>query len=186
MILFILMSENPTGENRTEDKKLGSDRRPTGVAFLLAQLGSHAARRFGERVAKIGLSPPDAGVLRKIAAAPGIGQQALAEHLGVMPSRMVGLVDDLENQGILERRRSTEDRRNYELHLTEKGRQVLSELSRIAAEHEESLCAALNKEERTQLRDLCRRIAHEQGLTPGVHPGYRHLERKNKAPDAPR
>lgn len=196
MILFILMSQDRTGEERTNqdrikegrtsedragEKRPGSDRRPTGAAFLLAQLGAHAARRFGERVAQIGLTPPDAGLLRKIAADPGISQQALAEHLGVMPSRMVGLVDDLENQGILERRRSTEDRRNYELHLTQKGRQVLDQLSRIAAEHEESLCAALNQEERTQLRDLCRRIASEQGLTPGVHPGYRHLERRSKA-----
>jgi DNA-binding MarR family transcriptional regulator len=91
---------------------------------------------------------------------------------------MVALVDGLETKGIIERRRSTEDRRNYELHLTERGRRVLGELSRIAAEHEESFCAALSKEERMQLRDLCRRIAGEQGLTPGVHPGYRELGRK--------
>jgi len=124
------------------------------------------------------LTAPDAGLLRKIASDPGVSQQALAGHLGVMPSRMVALVDDLETKGIIERRRSTEDRRNYALHLTERGHQVLGELSRVAAEHEESLCAALSKEERVQLRDLCRRIAEEQGLKPGVHPGYRHLGRK--------
>jgi len=42
----------------------------------------------------------------------------------------------------------------------------------------ESFCAALTKEERLQLSALCRRIADEQGLTPGVHPGYRSLGRK--------
>jgi DNA-binding MarR family transcriptional regulator len=162
------------------------DRRPTGAAFLLAQLGAHGARCFSERVAKIGLTAPDAGLLRKIASDPGVSQQALAAHLGIMPSRMVGLVDELESQGILERRRSAEDRRNYALHLTARGREVLGELSRIAAEHEECLCAALSKEERVQLRDLCRRIAEEQGLTPGVHPGYRHLGRKrSRAPNLP-
>jgi DNA-binding MarR family transcriptional regulator len=154
------------------------DRRPTGAAFLLAQLGAHGARCFSERVAKIGLTAPDAGLLRKIASDPGVSQQALAQHLGIMPSRMVALVDELETKGIIERRRSTEDRRNYALHLTARGHEVLGDLSRIAAEHEESLCAALSKEERLQLRDLCRRIAEEQGLTPGVHPGYRHLGRK--------
>lgn len=92
-----------------------------------------------------------------------------------MPSRMVALIDDLETKGIVTRRRSSEDRRNYELELTERGRGVLGELSRVAAEHEENLCSALNKEERLQLRDLCRRIAEQQGLTPGVHPGYRQL-----------
>jgi DNA-binding MarR family transcriptional regulator len=162
----------------SEIKGVSPDRRPTGAAFLLAQLGAHGARRFAERVAEIGLTAPDAGLLRKIASDPGVSQQALAEHLGVMPSRMVALVDELETKGIIERRRSTEDRRNYELHLTERGRRVLGELSRIAAEHEERFCAALSKEERMQLRDLCRRIADEQGLTPGVHPGYRQLGRK--------
>ncbi len=162
----------------TANKRVPADRRPTGAAFLLAQLGAHGARRFAERVAEIGLTAPDAGLLRKIASDPGVSQQALAGHLAVMPSRMVALVDELETKGIIERRRSTEDRRNYALHLTERGHQVLGELSRVAAEHEESLCGALSKEERVQLRDLCRRIAEEQGLTPGVHPGYRHLGRK--------
>ena len=55
---------------------------------------------------------------------------------------------------------------------------MLRELSCIAAEHEESLCAALSKEERLHLRALCQRIPDEQGLTPGVHPGYRLLGRK--------
>ena len=159
------------------DKK-AVDRRPIGAAFLLAQLGSHGARRFNERVAEIGLTAPDAGLLRKIASDPGVSQQSLAEHLGVMPSRMVALVDGLEAKGMVERRRSTEDRRNYALHLTERGRQALGELSRIAAEHEESLCAALSKEERAQLKELCRRIAEQQGLTAGVHPGYGQMGRR--------
>jgi hypothetical protein len=48
-------------------------------------------------------------------------------------------------------------------------------MSRIGAEHEEGLCAALTRAERAQLIDLCRRIADQQGLTPGVHPGFRQL-----------
>jgi DNA-binding MarR family transcriptional regulator len=162
-------------------KKTPLDRRPTGAAFLLAQVGALGARRFAERVAKVGLTPPDAGLLRKIASDPGVSQRALANHLGVMPSRMVALVDELEKRKIVERRRSTEDRRNYALHLTERGYKVLAELSQIALEHEESLCAALTAEEKIQLRDLCWRIADEQGLTPGVHPGYSNLGRKVRA-----
>ena len=150
-------------------------RRFGGGAFLLTQLGAHAARRFAERIAVIPMKPHEAGILRKISLDEGVSQQALAEHLGVMPSRMVQLIDDLENQGIVERRRNTDDRRNYTLLLTERGRQILSELSRIAAEHEEELCAALTQDERTQLIDLCQRIAKQQGLAQGVHPGYRKI-----------
>jgi DNA-binding MarR family transcriptional regulator len=166
IIIFMAESKNPDPASR---------RRCGGGAFLLAQLGAHAARRFAERIAIIPMTPPQAGILRKISSDEGISQQALAEHLGVMPSRMVQLIDELERRGIVQRRRSTEDRRNYALLLTEQGRQILGQLSRLAAEHEEELCAALTPSERAQLVDLCQRIAAQQGLTPDVHPGYRKL-----------
>ena len=162
------------------NNKIPSERRPIGAAFLLAQVGAQGARRFAEMISEIGMTPADAGLLRKIATDPGVSQQAIAEHLGVMPSRIVALVDELESKGIVERRRSTEDRRNYGLFLTDRGREVLGQISRTAAEHEEKFCAALSKEERLQLTDLCRRIAEQQGLTPGVHPGYRTLGRKKQ------
>ncbi|MGC1463124.1 MAG: MarR family transcriptional regulator [Terracidiphilus sp.] len=162
----------------TAQDKTPAQGRPAGTAFLLAQVGAQGARRFAQRVSEIGLTPADAGLLRKIASDPGISQQALAEHLGVMPSRMVALVDALESGGIVERRRSAEDRRNYELMLTDRGREVMGQISRIAAEHEEEFCAVLSMEEKLQLAELCRRIAAQQGLTPGVHPGYRSLGKK--------
>lgn len=147
-----------------------------GVAFLLAQLGAHAAMRFGERLSAIGLAPPDAGVMRAIAAGPGTTQQALARHLGVMPSRVVALIDRLEQKGLVERVGSPDDRRAYALRLTARGRQALHEIGRIAAEHARDLCAALDEKERHTLATLCARIAEQQGLTPGVHPGYRQLK----------
>ena len=164
----------------TEEHRM-PNRAPTGAAFLLAQLGAHAAQRFGQRMSEIGLTAADAGLLRKIASDRTVTQQALAEFLGVVPSRMVALIDDLEAKKIVERRRSTEDRRNYTLLLTERGHEVLAAISRIAAEQEEALCAALSREEKLQLTQLCRRIADEQGLTPGVHPGYRTLGRKKSS-----
>jgi DNA-binding MarR family transcriptional regulator len=160
----------------------GPRRRSGGGAFLLAQLGAHAARRFAERIAPIPLALPEAGILRKISSDEGISQQALAEHLGLMPSRMVQLIDDLEGRGIVDRRRSSEDRRNYALVLTERGREIFKQLSRLAAEHEEQLLAGLTQAERAQLIDLCQRIADEQGLTPGVHPGYRDGCDNSRAP----
>ena len=80
--------------------------RPTGAAFLLAQLGAHAADLFGERIAVLGITPPHAGILRMIAAMPSCNQQSLAKRLGVLPSRMVMLIDELAEKGVVERRRS--------------------------------------------------------------------------------
>jgi hypothetical protein len=48
-------------------------------------------------------------------------------------------------------------------------------LSRSAAEHESDLLGALNSEEREKLALLCRKVVEQQGLTRGVHPGYREL-----------
>src|SRR6266436_9243554 len=67
--------------------------RPTGAAFLLAQLGAHAADRFGERIKDLGVAPRHAGILRIIATTPACNQRVLAKRLGVLPSRMVVLLD---------------------------------------------------------------------------------------------
>lgn len=149
--------------------------RPTGAAFLLAQLGAHAADRFAERIAVLGITPPHAGILRLIARTPSCNQQALAKRLGVLPSRMVVLIDEMAEKGLLQRKRSTKDRRHSELVLTMRGQRVLEKLSHLAAKHEADLCAGLTPQERETLATLGRKIAHHQGLTPDVHPGYRRL-----------
>ncbi|MFZ3374982.1 MAG: MarR family transcriptional regulator [Chthoniobacterales bacterium] len=149
--------------------------RPIGAAFLLAQLGAHAADRFAERIDGLGITPPHAGILRLVVATPSCNQQALAKRLGVLPSRMVILIDELTEKGLVERKRSTKDRRHSELALTKRGRRMLEKLSKLAAEHEADLCAGLTVEERKTLAVLGRKIVHQQGLTPDVHPGYRKL-----------
>jgi DNA-binding MarR family transcriptional regulator len=148
--------------------------RPTGAAFLLAQLGAHAADRFGDRIKGLGVAPPHAGILRMIATTP-CNQRALAKRLGVLPSRMVILIDELAEKGLVERKRNAKDRRHSELVLTKRGGRMLEKLSKLAAEHEADLCAGLTAAERDTLAALGRKIVHQQGLTPDVHPGYRKL-----------
>jgi len=153
------------------EKKGGS--RP---AFLLAQVGAHAASKFAERLAALRLTPPDAGILRLLNMSAGVSQQELAAKLGIHPSRLVALLDELERKGLVERRPNPNDRRQYSLHLTERGVQTLNEVGQVARQHQEALCAALSPEERDTLAELLRKIADQQGLTPGVHPGYRWIK----------
>lgn len=145
------------------------------AAFLLAQVGALAAERFGERMAVLGLTPPHAGILRLIASAPGINQRTLAERLGIFPSRLVALVDQLQERGLVERRNQPEDRRSHALYLTAAGRDALAAIGKLAVEHDADLLASLTPDERAQLAGLLRRVAQAHGLTPGVHPGYRRL-----------
>jgi DNA-binding MarR family transcriptional regulator len=157
--------------------------RPAGrssSAFLLAQVGAHAASRFAERLAKLDLAPPHAGILRILSSTPGITQQKLAGMLGMAPSRLVALIDDMDSRGLIERRGNPDDRRRYALHLTEKGRSMLESVGRISREHSQALLAALSDDERRQLADSLLRIADEQGLTRGVHPGYRRIGEGDK------
>ncbi len=147
----------------------------SGVAFLVAQIGAVAARRFAERIAELDLTPPQTGLLRAIAQQPGSSQRELGARLGLFPSRVVTFVDDLEGRGFVRRERSRTDRRQYALHLTDQGQSLMGRVGTLARAHERDLCQSLDESERAQLAVLLGRIAEQQGLTLGVHPGYRHL-----------
>jgi DNA-binding MarR family transcriptional regulator len=149
-----------------------------GVAFLLAQLGAHAAAAFAERIRPLELTPPQAGVLRRLAQFPGQSQRGLADALGMHAPRLVALIDELEDRGLVARDRDPDDRRNYAITLTDKGRRVLAELAGVAREHELAITAALDHDERAQLLALLRRLAEDQHLRPGVHPGFRRIGRR--------
>jgi DNA-binding MarR family transcriptional regulator len=151
------------------------------LAFLVAQVGGLAAQRFGERIAAAGLTPPQAGLLRVVAADPGRTQQAVAVQLGLLPSRLVTLVDELEGRGLIERRRDPADRRNSALHVTAAGHATLRDIGRAAQAHGEDFLAPLSKTERATLTGLLTRLAAHHDLAADVHPGYRTLGRERGA-----
>jgi DNA-binding MarR family transcriptional regulator len=156
-----------------------------GPAFLLAQLGSHAARKFGERLAKLRLAPAHSGILFILQATPGLTQQALAKRLGMVPSRLVALLDELDALGLTQRGVSPHDRRRHELALTEKGKKMLARIGEVSREHQSSLLAALAEPERDQFATLLQRVADQQGLTRNVHPGYKTLRPRRMPIDSP-
>ena len=150
-------------------------RKRTDIAFLVAQLGAYAADKFGERAAALDFTRPQAGLLRMISREPGQSQQAVARRLGTPPSRLVALVDGLEQRGLVERRRNPGDRRNYALHPTAAGQQAMAALGQVSLEHEQAIRAPLTQAERAQLSKLLGKLAAAHGLVPGIHPGYRNL-----------
>ena len=151
---------------------------PDATAFLFVQLGAHAADCFGERVASLQISPRQAGILRLIATTPACNQQDLALRLGVLPSQMVLLIDELSEKKLVERQRSTEDRRVSFVGLTKKGERLMEKLSALVHEHGREFSSALTAKELRALHCLCGKLADAHGLTPDVHPGYRKLFRK--------
>lgn len=155
---------------------------PPRIAFLLAQLGDHAAQGFARRAAELELTAAQAGLLRRVGIGPGQHQQELARQLSMSPSRFVAFVDALEERGLIERRRNPRDRRFQALYLTAAGEQLSGRLSAAALAHEESLCAGLDEGERRSLAALLGRVAGNQGLTSGVHPGYSRMTGPENCP----
>src|SRR6266516_2559273 len=143
-------------------------------AYLLVQLGLLVARQFGERLAPFGLEPRHAGMLTRLAAHEGLSQQALGELIGLNPTRMVFLVDELEQRGLVERRRNAADRRSYALYLTPQGRDTLRQIQAAGNRHQDEIGASLTQAERSELANPLRRLAAEQGITednlPGIPP----------------
>ena len=159
---------------------MGPERgRKAFAALLLAQVGAHGAKQFADRLSVLKLTPPHAGILRRLVQSPGISQRELATTLGMHASRLVAVLDEMESLGLLIREANAEDRRTYSLQVTPKGKETMEQIAAISQQHNEALCAALNEEERAVLVGLLQRIADQQGLLRGVHPGFSTLGKKS-------
>jgi DNA-binding MarR family transcriptional regulator len=153
------------------DEPIAGDKAPSSLAFLLSQVGIYAARRFAERMEEIDLQPPLFRILNLVDAAEGRSQQAIGEAIEVPPSRMVALVDELEQRGLVERRPHPTDRRVRAIYLTPKGRKTLARGREIARVHEEELTLGMGAADRKRLIQLLQQIVDVQTIGRGVHPG---------------
>src|ERR1700716_4073856 len=125
-----------------------------GYRLRLAQQA--VFRDFADSVSE--LSPGRTGMLLLIDANPGVTQSRLAQAVGLDRSTMVGLVDKLEERGLIERRRG-EDRRTNGLWLTRSGRALVVHLKRRIALHERRVAAKLTAAERAELIALLEKLS---------------------------
>ena len=131
----------------------------SAVGFLLSWNGQRTALLFTEALAPLELRPPHFGVLTLIDAEPGSTQQELVARSMIDPSSMVGLIDELEERGLAERRRHPSDRRKHAVYLTGAGRKTLGEARKAAIHTAQEVLAPLDEPEREELRRLLRKLA---------------------------
>lgn len=86
-------------------------------------------------------------------------QQQAAVHLGVDRTTMVGLLDALEDKGLVARRPDAKDRRRNVVVLTDAGVKTLKKATRASDAAERQLLAGLGEREAAQLRKLLQRVA---------------------------
>ncbi len=86
------------------------------------------------RLRPLGLSRSKWMLLMALArGAQGASQKALADLLGIEGATLVGLLDRLERDGLVERRSAEDDRRVNEVHLSRKGQALIGRIKEIAA-----------------------------------------------------
>ena len=129
------------------------------TGFLLRKVSSASFDAFSKIVGSHGLHPMHFGMLTMIEAEEPISQQALSGCTGIDPSTMVARMDALDDLGLVERVRSDQDRRSYEIRLTPAGRDLLEQLREEAKEHGRRFFAPLSEAERTQLHRLLAKLA---------------------------
>jgi DNA-binding MarR family transcriptional regulator len=138
------------------------------IAYLLGQIGRSQGARLTERLAPLGLRPRHFALLNIVAAEEGSSQQKLGERLALEPSGIVPTIDELEAQGLLQRRRDPDDRRRYAVYLTPDGQAKLGQARMAAAQRAAELLQPLDDHELELLDDMLTRIA--AGEDPSIRP----------------
>ena len=104
----------------------------------------------------IGLTPALFAVLSFLQEREGTIQQQIGAAMGIDPSTMVSLIDELERTGLAKRRPHPKDRRAREVAITPKGRRAVQRGRVLAREVEEDVLQGLSSAERRQLLKLLR------------------------------
>jgi DNA-binding MarR family transcriptional regulator len=124
---------------------------------LLFRLWRVSHTRFAEALESLGLTTALFALLNVLEARKGAIQQEIGAVMGIDPSTLVSLIDQLENAGLAKRRPRPTDRRAREVAITPKGRRVLKQAKQMAVQVEADVLRGLSTAERRQLLALLRR-----------------------------
>jgi DNA-binding MarR family transcriptional regulator len=131
----------------------------SSTPYLLKRLGFAVKERSVAAFESTGLNPQHHGVLSVLEEGAPETQGTIADALGHDRSHMVGLLDDLERRGLVERKRDAADRRRHLVSLTPAGRKTLVELRAIMKDLEKEFLAPLDAQQRETLHDLLLELA---------------------------
>ncbi|WP_062294837.1 MarR family winged helix-turn-helix transcriptional regulator [Nostoc piscinale] len=129
------------------------------TGFVLHWVTELGAQFYARAMTPLNLRPLQVGILQLLAGEGAMVQARLGDKLRVDKASMVTLLNDLEAQGLIERRPHPSDRRAYEVHLLKAGEQRLQQAEHVSIEVAKQFFAALTLEEQQILNELLKRVA---------------------------
>jgi DNA-binding MarR family transcriptional regulator len=127
--------------------------------FLLKRLGFAAKERGMVGYESSGLHPYHYAILLVLSERSRETQGSIADALGYDRGQLVGLLDELEERGLVERKRDPNDRRRHIVKLTSEGKRTLGKLRTVSRQLEDDFLAPLTGAERKQLHALLLKLA---------------------------
>jgi len=131
----------------------------SSTSFLLKRLGFAIKEGALEAFESTGLAPQHHAVLSVLEEGAPETQGTIADAIGYDRSQLVGLLDELEDLGLVTRRRDTADRRRQLVSLTPEGQKTLARLRSIVKSFEKEFLAPLDAEQRQMLHALLLELA---------------------------
>jgi DNA-binding MarR family transcriptional regulator len=131
----------------------------TSPLFLLVRLGFAVKSRAVEEFEQTGFSPYHHSVLALLDEGARDTQAAIADALQLDRGTLVGLLDSLQDHGLVERRRDPNDRRRHIVSLTPAGRRQLAKFRNIISNLDKEFLGPLDEEDRTDLLEVLSQIA---------------------------
>jgi DNA-binding MarR family transcriptional regulator len=131
----------------------------SSTAFLLARVGVTIKMRMLDELGQIGCGGYEYGVLELLGEGAQETQAAIADGLGVDRSQLVHVLDTLERDGLIERKRDPLDRRRHAVSITADGKRQLVRLRSTVRELEESILEPLDEKTRIALHEALYRVA---------------------------
>lgn len=147
---------------------MGFDHRRT-VTHRLAQ-AAHAYRvRAGSQLSRINLHSGQETLLKALAASDGMSMSDLAAALGVQPPTVTKMISRLAAQDYVERRAAPGDGRQAQVFLTERGRDIISQIDKLWKRIEKTALGGIDDKDRKRLRKLLRQVERNLGAAKHDH-----------------
>ena len=132
------------------------------TGFLLGRVGFAMKQAALDAFERDGFSPYQYSVLAVLAEGAKETQATIADTLKLDRGQLVGVLDELEEAGLIERRRDQTDRRRHMVNLTPAGKKQLVKMRAIVKRLEDVFLAPLDEQARAALHDALLLIAAGQ------------------------